>query len=423
MAGTPTPNYQFPTYAETDTPNLAGAYNQAVNAIDAKIKEVADTIPSGADVPDATSTTKGIAKLYDSTTVGAGDQDDGGITPKAVDDKIGDSLTGYAPKFTVAAPITYSGNQIGVSSAGLTADGTSNGTGVVMVTGKQGDIAAGGSLTSIAVPNCKAVKDYVDAKVPTEQQAYTGTAPIEVDSGERTIGIHTPQQVTAANYTNFLAQMQENQANYVEFTGSSYPVVEGASVANSIYSMHNDAYHWPAAFCVPNLNTVMGLILNTFTGTEPVIVNKANKTISVRQAGIVVYDEETGFSGTADGLMHKGLITDFNVYKALFSDTDAANRPSALSATACVNVVHAAIDAATPDASQSVKGLVQLTNTFTASNTTNAATPNCIHDALTKVAQNWEALINAATTQLTTEMLANLYVTPSGVVVYKAPTE
>lgn len=187
MAGTPTPNYQFPTYAETDTPNLAGAYNQAVNAIDAKIKEVADTIPSSGSVPNANSTTKGIAKLYDSASVGDAQQDDGGVTPKAVSDAVTEVLTGYAPKFTATAPITYSENKIGIRNSNPSADGSQNGYGAVQVTGKQQDIANASSLTTATVPNVRAVKDYVDAKVPVEQQAYTSTAPIVVDNGSHTI--------------------------------------------------------------------------------------------------------------------------------------------------------------------------------------------------------------------------------------------
>ena len=38
MAGTPTPNYQIPIYADTDAPNLAGAYNQAMGKIDTQLK-------------------------------------------------------------------------------------------------------------------------------------------------------------------------------------------------------------------------------------------------------------------------------------------------------------------------------------------------------------------------------------------------
>lgn len=331
MAGTPTPNYQFPTYAETDTPNLAGAYNQAVNAIDAKIKEVADRVSSGGDVPDATSTTKGIAKLYDSATVGAGDQDDGGITPKAVDDKIGDSLSGYAPKFTAAAPITYSGNQIGIRYSNPAADGAQNGYGAVQVTGKQSDVAKADSLTTAIVPNVKAVKDYVDAKVPTEQLAYTGTAPIVVD-----------------------------------------------------------------------------------TESHQISVNGAVNT---------TYDAESGFTIGAPGVVSNGTITSQDVYNAIWRDEDAANRNAAMASLMTAYAVNRAIASATPNATTSVKGLVQLTDTFIPSNSSNAATPKCVNSALAAITSSWESLQTAATTPLTTEMLANLYVTPSGMVVYKAPTE
>ena len=331
MAGTPTPNYKFPTYAETDVPDLAGAYNQAVNAIDAKIKEVADTIPSGADVPDATSTTKGIAKLYDSTTVEGGDQDDGGITPKAVDDKIGGSLTGYAPKFTATAPVTYNENKIGVSPAGLNADGTSNGAGIVTVTGKQGDIAASVSPESITVPNCKAVKDYVDAKVPTEQQAYTGTAPIVIDAGSR--------------------------------------------------------------------------------------------AISISSAGATSYDAESGFTVGSAGAVQNGTITSMPVYNAIWADTDAAGRNAAMSGLMTAYATHEAIAAATPTATTAVKGLVQLTNNIDFTDNSMATTGRAVSNAINSVLDVWRAMQNKATTHLTTEMLANLYVTPSGMVVYKAPSE
>ena len=205
MAGTPTPNYQFPTYAETDTPNLAGAYNQAVNAIDAKIKEVADTIPSGADVPDANSTTKGIAKLYDSSSIGDSTQEDGGVTPaamKAAVDGASVDVSGKADKFTVKDPITYSGNQIGVRAA--VPDDPSKSKGIVAVTGGQANIANATDLKSIIVPNVKAVKDYVDAKVSVEQQAYTGTAPIVVNNGEHTISVSGATAATSSDSDNLV---------------------------------------------------------------------------------------------------------------------------------------------------------------------------------------------------------------------------
>ena len=179
MAGTPTPNYNFPTYAETDVPDLAGAYNQAVNAIDAKIKEVADTIPSDVDVPDANSTTKGIAKLYDSTTVGSSTQDDGGITPKAV-------------------------------------------------------------------------KDYVDAKVPTEQQAYTGTAPIVVDNGTHAIGITRGEEFQSSNIDAFIAK------STTERDAELTPVfsIADKTAYDKIVANNNAEHDWPAGYTAPTCSVV-----------------------------------------------------------------------------------------------------------------------------------------------------------------------
>lgn len=333
MAGTPTPNYQFPTYAETDTPNLAGAYNQAVNAIDAKIKEVADSVSTGGDVPDATSTTKGIAKLYDSTTVGTGDQDDGGITPKAVDDKIGGSLTGYAPKFTATAPITYSDNQIGIRYSNPAADGSQNGYGAVQVTGRQQDVASANSFTTATVPNVKAVKDYVDAKVPMEQQAYTGTAPIVVDNGSHVISVSdaTPPDISLADKT-----------------------------------------------VTPGTNGVMNVI--TFSEQTP------ETTVAA------IVDGTDGWPATAWG------------------------RPPLNRTTLNVRGIQRYVDAHTPDASTSVKGLVQLTTSPSSSDTTQAVTGQGIYNYLL-------TRRTFATQQVTVDMLKNLYVDSTGVVFYKAQTE
>lgn len=248
MAGTPTPNYNFPTYAETDVPDLAGAYNQAVNAIDAKIKEVADTIPSDVDVPDANSTTKGIAKLYDSTTVGSGTQDDGGITPKAV-------------------------------------------------------------------------KDYVDAKIPAEQQAYTGTAPIVVDNGSHAISV-------------------SDTHGWGYSSGEYTPGAPG-----TVVGVNTDAF-----------NNYMS------TGTNP----------------------EDGWGGFAV--------------------------PS-------VGAVRGAIISRTPDASTTAKGLVRLTTSPDSADSTMAVTGSGVVRLL------GDRKVNA-TTNVTVDMLKNLYVdTVTGVVYYKAPTE
>lgn len=54
MAGTPTTNYQLPTYADTDAPDLTGAYNQAMKKIDTQMKTNSD---------EAASATSAITKL------------------------------------------------------------------------------------------------------------------------------------------------------------------------------------------------------------------------------------------------------------------------------------------------------------------------------------------------------------------------
>jgi hypothetical protein len=46
MAGTPTTNYQLPTYADTDAPDLTGAYNQAMKKIDTQMKTNSDKAAS-----------------------------------------------------------------------------------------------------------------------------------------------------------------------------------------------------------------------------------------------------------------------------------------------------------------------------------------------------------------------------------------
>lgn len=46
MAGTPTTNYQLPTYADTDAPDLTGAYNKAMAKIDTQMKTNSDKAAS-----------------------------------------------------------------------------------------------------------------------------------------------------------------------------------------------------------------------------------------------------------------------------------------------------------------------------------------------------------------------------------------
>ena len=46
MTGKSTTNYQLPTYADTDAPDLTGAYNQAMDKIDTQMKTNSDEAAS-----------------------------------------------------------------------------------------------------------------------------------------------------------------------------------------------------------------------------------------------------------------------------------------------------------------------------------------------------------------------------------------
>lgn len=59
MAGTPTTNYQLPTYADTDAPDLTGAYNQAMEKIDTRMKTNSD---EAASAKSAAGTAKSAAE-------------------------------------------------------------------------------------------------------------------------------------------------------------------------------------------------------------------------------------------------------------------------------------------------------------------------------------------------------------------------
>lgn len=52
MTGTSTTNYQLPTYADTDAPDLTGAYNQAMKKIDTQMKTNSDKTASATSAAD-----------------------------------------------------------------------------------------------------------------------------------------------------------------------------------------------------------------------------------------------------------------------------------------------------------------------------------------------------------------------------------
>lgn len=57
MAGTPTTNYQLPTYADTDAPDLTGEYNQAMKKIDTQMKTNSNEAASATSTADTAKST------------------------------------------------------------------------------------------------------------------------------------------------------------------------------------------------------------------------------------------------------------------------------------------------------------------------------------------------------------------------------
>lgn len=57
MAGTPTTNYQLPTYADTDAPDLTGAYNAAMGKIDTQMKANADAASAASSAASSAQST------------------------------------------------------------------------------------------------------------------------------------------------------------------------------------------------------------------------------------------------------------------------------------------------------------------------------------------------------------------------------
>lgn len=62
MAGTPTSNYQLPTYADTDVPDLTGAYNDAMGKIDTQMKKNADAASAASSAASSAQSTAAAAQ-------------------------------------------------------------------------------------------------------------------------------------------------------------------------------------------------------------------------------------------------------------------------------------------------------------------------------------------------------------------------
>lgn len=220
MAGTPTTNYNIPTYADTDAPDLSGAYNDAMVIIDAQMKANADAIAeAGGDVPLATAETAGIAKLYDTgdITGSGGYPTDGAPTVKALSDTLAPIQSAVAAKQDkliagdgisisenkITASLATSINSYNVASViedGI--DATFRGTirGLCESADNVDALSANNTeekgWPGATVPTVMVLKSYVESKMAAAGAAYTGTAPIVVDNGEHSISVNV-----AGDYT------------------------------------------------------------------------------------------------------------------------------------------------------------------------------------------------------------------------------
>ena len=292
MAGTPTTNYNIPTYADTDAPDLSGAYNDAMGIIDTQLKANADAIESAS--------------------------------------------TG---NYTGTAPITVDneGRTIGVQYAAVNEEGVPVTRGAVDVTGVANNITSSSALNGTKVPNLRAVADYVAAHGGT---AYTAGAGIEISGS--TIRAKT---ATSAAYGAVTVLNAEDPTSLVD--GRSY--AEGDFYVPTAYTLK--AY----------VESKMASAGAAYTGTAPVVVDNGSHTISVNIA-----------PGTTQS---DGVISRYND-SASALDNDSNDLASALaSVVPSLNVMKAYVGLRTPDASTSVKGLVQLANGSTVTDNSSALTP------------------------------------------------
>ena len=360
MAGTPTTNYNIPTYADTDAPDLSGAYNDAMGIIDTQLKANADAIESAS--------------------------------------------TG---NYTGTAPITVDneGRSIGVAQASLNEDGSSKARGTVDVTGKASDISNIGSITSAKVPNLRAVADYVAAHGGTEYTAGDG-----ISISDTTISGKQATGIASAN----IADVEESGVN-ASFRGIVAATANNGDVVDRIAAINDEQHGYPGNTVVTvvalkqYVESKMASAGAAYTGTAPVVVNNGSHTISVTRGVDVDYADDAYQDGSPSGA-YMGMNSTATLHYLTTGDTPSGAHffiPS-------LSGLRSWVVGRTPDASTSVKGLVQLTSSpYGISSDTLAVSPNGLTDWMSK-------MYESATTPVTVDMLSKLHVGTNGVVFYKA---
>lgn len=348
MAGTPTTNYSIPTYADTDAPDLSGAYNDAMDIIDTQLKANADAIESAS--------------------------------------------TG---NYTGTAPITVDNEErvIGINTVSLDSTGEQIGAGIPTVTGKASAISTETPLNVAVVPNSRAVADYVAAHGGT---AYKGTAPINVTGDTISVATATPNENGGSGPLGVVQVTSSETA--ISDTGSGD--VRSPRVPN-IYAVKK------------YVESAMAAAGAAYTGTAPIVVDNGEHTISINNAGFPSGQSGAWVAGT-QGVVSISGNADATKY---FAEKSTVEGPDKLAAARSVPNSYAVVELlrqGTPDASTTVKGLVQLTTSPASADSTMAVTGSGVVRLLSDRKTN-------ATTNVTVDMLKNLYVdTITGVVYYKA---
>lgn len=368
MAGTPTTNYKIPTYADTDAPDLSGAYNDAMGIIDTQLKANADAIKSAS------------TGNYEGT-----------------------------------APIVVNNEErtISVTSSVPQGSGSAGPLGVTRVTGIGSDWSAATATENI-VPNRKAVADYVAAHGGTSYTAGTGIS----ISG-----------TTISNTGAGFVQVSDGTVNKAAIGGvyrcvnaADVDVIAADAVSSSATSTQSTQTVASVGALKAYVESKMAAAGAAYTGTAPVVVDNGNHTIRVTRNAQIDSDNIDDFIAAARNKRDASLTPVFSIstaaayQKILDNNNEEHDWVAGWTAPTCT-VVDGAIRRATPDASTSVKGLVQLSTSPASADSTMAVTGSGVVRLLGDRKTN-------ATTNVTVDMLKNLYVdTTTGVVYYKAPTE
>ena len=356
MAGTPTTNYNIPTYADTDAPDLSGAYNDAMGIIDTQLKANADAIESAST----------------------------------------GNYTGTAP-----INVDNEGRTISVANASINPSTHDHiDAGVCKVTGNASAFNSGNDPNEVVVPNRRALVDYVAAHGGT---AYTAGAGISING--TTISAKGALSINNNNIASI-------EATGVP-TGSAGTVAASctdARIIDRLVAVNDEEHKWPGG-AVPTVAVLKQYVESkmaaagaAYTGTAPVVVDNESHTISVN-ASTPTSDGTTGALGVVSAVGQFSLI---NSDQRL----DSSYVPN-------LRAVYDFVTRRTPDASTSVKGLVQLASGSNVTEASTALTPYACQVYIQTIRNN------RANQAVDVQSLAGkLFVDPTtGLVFYKAPTE